>query len=175
MNNKKKASNNLWLVKPAYEKNKKYISHKNGGEYKKLVKPKVIVECIKIVASGGGKPPCARYKHSATSIRSYLVIYGGRNDEIYSGNQPNQPQIKNVALNDLHLYDTKLNMWMQVALYGELPCSRWGHSMAGSSEGGKDKILVFGGINLESFCDSSIYEFSFSKYLYNGKSYIFCR
>lgn len=39
----KKPSNNLYLVKPSYENNKKYISSKSG-HFKKLIKPKYIYE-----------------------------------------------------------------------------------------------------------------------------------
>ena len=44
----KQASNKLYLVTPAYDKNKKFISHKGNGTFKKLVKPKVYYEVKEI-------------------------------------------------------------------------------------------------------------------------------
>jgi hypothetical protein len=52
---------------------------------------------------------------------------------------------------------------MQVALYGDIPSSRWGHQMVAETDEGKNKVLLFGGINLNSYCDSTIYEFNFSE------------
>lgn len=63
-----------------------------------------------------------RYGHAACFIQSYLVIHGGRNDHLYSS-------LKNIGLNDLHLYDINRNVWMGVALYNSIPPSRWGHQM----------------------------------------------
>ena len=42
--------------------------------------------------------------HSASFIKSYLVIFGGRNDRVLA-------EAGNVALNDLHIYDVSKNMW----------------------------------------------------------------
>jgi hypothetical protein len=86
-------------MKPAYERNKKYVIIKTG-EFKKMVKPKFYIEITKLTPDG--KPPCPRYQHSTTFIQQYLVIYGGRNDDMYQ-------EIRNVALNDLHLYDLTKN------------------------------------------------------------------
>lgn len=69
-----------------------------------------------------GRPPAPRYGHAATFIQKYLIIHGGRNDDMYNS-------IKNVALNDLHMYDINLNAWLTVAIYGEIPPGRWGHSL----------------------------------------------
>lgn len=105
-----------------------------------------------------GKPPVPRYGHAACFIKSYLVIHGGRNDEIFSS-------MRNVALNDLHLYDINLNQWMAVAIYSYVPISRWGHRMCAEQNASQDyqtnRILLFGGINLKSFCDSSVHEINF--------------
>ena len=43
LDHRKKASNTLIVLRPAYEKNKKYISSKTGS-FKKLVKPKLYFE-----------------------------------------------------------------------------------------------------------------------------------
>ena len=68
--------------------------------------------------------------------------------------------IKNVALNDMHVYDVLNNTWCALAIYGDLPRSRWGHKLATNSE---DKIMLFGGMNLNSYCESVIYEITIGK------------
>ena len=62
--------------------------------------------------------------------------------------------LKNVALNDLHVYDIQSNSWSAVALYGDLPNSRWGHKLCANG----NSIVLFGGMNLSSYNDSEIYE-----------------
>ena len=62
--------------------------------------------------------------------------------------------IKNVALNDLHVYDVAANKWSTLAIYGDMPASRWGHSLVAN----QDKIVLFGGMNLNSYCESIIYD-----------------
>jgi hypothetical protein len=71
---------------------------------------------------------------------SYLAIFGGRCDQIY-------PIIKNVALNDLHLFNLLDYSWTPVAMYGDLPSSRWGHKIC-AAEHGSNKLLLFGGMDL---------------------------
>ena len=61
-------------------------------------------------------------QHSATIFRNQLVISGGRSDFMYSF-------IHNVALNDMHIYDIGTNTWAAIALYGDIPNSRWGHTL----------------------------------------------
>jgi hypothetical protein len=69
-----------------------------------------------------GKPPMPRYQHAAVITGRYLIITGGRNDaQFYT--------IKNIALNDVCLYDIEANKWDTLALHGFYPSSRWGHSM----------------------------------------------
>jgi len=75
--------------------------------------------------------------------------------------------MKNVALNDLHLYNVNSNCWLTVAIYGEIPTSRWGHCLTLQDSVKEDyqsnTLIIFGGINLKSFCDTSVYEINFSK------------
>jgi hypothetical protein len=69
-------------------------------------------------------------------------------------------EMKTVSLNDLHLLDLRTNNWVSVAIFGELlPQSRWGCSLVASNE----KLLLFGGMNLEKICSSSIYEINIGK------------
>ena len=70
------------------------------------------------------------------------------------------PIIKNVALNDMHIYDSKTNAWCAVAIYGDVPRSRWGHKLATNDD---QKIMLFGGMNLNSYCESVFYEINIEK------------
>ena len=80
------------------------------------------------------------------------MIYAGRHDGIF-------PMIKNVALNDLHIYDCKLNRWAAVAMYGDIPGSRWGHRIVAND----NKIVLFGGMNLSTYCESVLYDIHIGK------------
>lgn len=94
-----------------------------------------------------GRGPIARAQHSATFFKNQLVIFGGRNDAVF-------PSIKNVALNDLHIYDVAHNRWSALALYGDILGSRWGHRLVAN----QNKIMLFGGMNLTSYCESVLYD-----------------
>ena len=96
---KRKPQNDLYLILPCYHRNQKYLTRESAN-YKKGQEPKVCFEIHKL--SPTGKPPIPRYSHAACFIKNYLVIHGGRNDEIYTS-------LGNVALNDLHLYDVNRN------------------------------------------------------------------
>ena len=51
-----------------------------------------------------------------------LVVYGGRNDKIYA-------TTGSVALNDICLFNINLSQWESIAMFGQLPMSRWKHAM----------------------------------------------
>jgi len=60
-----------------------------------------------------------------------------------------------VALNDLHVMDVRNRTWASVAMFAEeVPDSRWGHSLVASRE----KLLLFGGMNLNAYCESVVFE-----------------
>lgn len=80
----------------------------------------------------------------------YLVIHGGRNDSIYA-------QTKNVALNDICMYNVNTNEWVAIAMYSHMPCSRWSHTITTNSTYAEDGILIFGGVNLKNYCKSKVY------------------
>lgn len=85
----------------------------------------------------------------------HLVIYGGRNDTLYS-------RTSNVALNDICMLNVNKLEWITIAMYGQMPCSRWSHCFTanrGGSSGATDGFLVFGGVNLKNYCKSSLYQF----------------
>lgn len=48
---------------------------------------------------------------------------------------------------------------MSVAIYGHLPSSRWGHTIVAETnhECKGTRLMIFGGVNLNSFFDSSVY------------------
>ena len=70
-----------------------------------------------------------------------MAIYGGRN------NKDAFDEVKNIALNDLNLLDLETRTWTVISILGEVPSSRWGHSMATNDE----TLYIFGGKNMLSF------------------------
>jgi N-acetylneuraminic acid mutarotase len=76
---------------------------------------------------------------------------GGRNNSLYK-------KLNNIALNDLCLYNLEKLEWETIALYGILPPSRWGHSMVSIED---NKLIVFGGVNTNTYMNSNIYLFEF--------------
>ena len=99
-----------------------------------------------------GRPPCARINAASTIIRTpedeiLLVIYGGRNDQIF-------PVIGNVALNDICIFNVNFKTWTSLAIFGMQPCSRWSTILLPNRKHQPDGILVFGGVNLNNYCTS---------------------
>ncbi len=79
-------------------------------------KKKILAVKYKKITNFSGKPPCARIMHSAVHFQDwnkhhFLVIYGGRNDTIYSRTQ-------NVALNDICMFNVNKREWTLIAMYG---------------------------------------------------------
>lgn len=133
-------------MQPAYTRNQRYISHKNFGRYKKLVKPKVYYEIKNLSLIAEGKPPCPRYLHSACFVQGSTYGKGriGSSTTRKADNSTTKPNrvasvarmgfiaifggrndllyqkvgCDNIALNDLHLFDIANATWMIIALYG---------------------------------------------------------
>ena len=145
-----KQTDDLVFVWPDFKTNSKNISNKLG-DYKTLGSAEVSFLAEKLNPEGRG--PIARSQHAATFFKNQLVIFGGRNDEVF-------PTIKNVALNDLHIYDVAKNRWATIAIYGDMPESRWGHRLVAN----ENKIMLFGGMNLSSYCESVIFDIHLGKY-----------
>jgi hypothetical protein len=82
-----------------------------------------------------------------------MIIYGGRNDSIF-------PVIGNVALNDVCIFNVNFKTWTSLVVYGMQPCSRWSLVMMPNRKHSPDGILVFGGVNLNNYCTSRIYNLS---------------
>ena len=136
----------LFWIAPDIKGNSKVID-KTHGEFKMKFNSRPEVKLIARRVRPEGRGPIARAQHSATFFRNQLVIFGGRNDAVF-------PSIKNVALNDLHIYDVALNRWSALALYGDILGSRWGHRLVSN----QNKIVLFGGMNLTSYCESVVYD-----------------
>jgi Galactose oxidase, central domain len=74
-----------------------------------------------------------------------LVVYGGRNESIF-------PLTCNVALNDICIYNINKNMWEALALFGQMPCSRYSHFITQyyvDSNYETEGFLMLGGVNLK--------------------------
>lgn len=92
------------------------------------------------------------YLKQATT--NYLLIYGGRNDNIYS-------MTKNVALNDICLFNLNTFTWEALAMFGQMPSSRWNHAMAAraSDHSAGEGVIVLGGISMQGYCKSKLFSF----------------
>ena len=163
MNNKGHILNDLWLVQPLHSSNKRVMSSYNH-EYSGVSKedPTLSLNIVKI-SDYSGQPPCPRInaqmihlniKHSGHQL---VVVYGGRNDKIFNSTG-------NVALNDIAVFNCNLLSWEPLAMFGQMPCSRWSHTMIAlsSTQSYHEGLLIFGGVNLNAYCRSNFYTFSFS-------------
>ena len=60
----------------------------------------------------------------------------------------------NTSMNDLCMYNIVTNEWESLALYGQIPTSRWGASMIAVNH---SKLILFGGCNLKKYQNSLLY------------------
>ena len=96
-----------------------------------------------------GKPPSPRYFHSMDYYEkaNYLIIHGGRNDDLSSTS----------ALDDTYILDLENFGWVNVKLYSNTNqfkvISRYGHKSAIFS----NKLIIFGGMNNNNFIGSSLF------------------
>lgn len=146
--------NELWFIKPLLDQNQKLLS-KTKFDYVSH-RPALFVT-IEQVTEFSGRPPCPRIHAASCMIKNLfddplLVIYGGRNDAIFAGT-------RNVALNDVCLFNTVSSEWMSLAMYGIQPCSRWSHVIVPNRECNPTGFLVLGGVNLNNYCRSKLYSF----------------
>jgi len=95
-----------------------------------------------------GKPPAPRYFHSMNYYErgNYLIIHGGRNDNVSDSS----------ALNDTYLLNLENFEWIGVTLYSNLNnfnvLSRCGHQ----SVVFVDKLIILGGMNNNNYLGSSL-------------------
>ena len=99
--------NDLWFILPYYKYNQKLLT-KNTYEYASHM-PTLCVT-FKELTEFQGRPPTPRINASSCVIMNskkehIIVVYGGRNDEVFNS-------IKNVALNDINLFNTSTITWM---------------------------------------------------------------
>ena len=62
-----------------------------------------------------------------------------------------------MALNDICLYNIESNTWESLVIYGDMPCSRWGHSLIATDK----HFVVFGGVNSDRYCNADVFAFAF--------------
>ena len=130
MNKDEEKLNDLWLIKPEHYTNKRMIHEKT---YKYTRKDPELTLNVQQITNIAGQPPCPR--SGATMIHlnikkaghQMLVIYGGRNDKIFE-------YTRSVALNDICMFNINLKQWETLAIFGQLPMSRWKHSMVAMSD-----------------------------------------
>ena len=87
------------------------------------------------------------------------MIHGGRNDEMYN-------DIHNIGLNDLHMLDIMSLTWVSVAIYHEIPSSRWSHVLCAedhNSDYEGSRLIIFGGVSMSCMCSSTLNEIDLSK------------
>jgi hypothetical protein len=137
LNEKKEPTNDLYHIKPCAKENNELYDMKKG-DYYEGVEPRVYFE-VKLIKAHGAPPP-PRCMHTAELLGKYLCIFGGKNEKMFG-------KLKNTALNDIHMYDIEFKTWKTLAIYGYIPMSRWG----ASSTVYRNKIVIFGGKNLDTF------------------------
>ena len=116
-----------------------------------------------------GVPPSPRYYHSMNFYEKsrYIIIHGGRNDDLSSS----------CALNDTFILDLISLNWIKVYLYSCVKdfkvISRFGHSASIFS----NKLFIFGGVNNNNYIGSSLFlvnlDLNFSYLLRSRKSLSF--
>mmetsp|Transcript_3897 Transcript_3897/g.8170 ORF Transcript_3897/g.8170 Transcript_3897/m.8170 type:complete len:472 (+) Transcript_3897:822-2237(+) len=86
-----------------------------------------------------GTPPQARYAHTAAVVTKYLIIIGGRTDEMTA--------LGGYDVTEVAALNLENNTWETVNIKGEYPGGRWSacSTCIGSS------LLYFGGMRLEKY------------------------
>ena len=94
-----------------------------------------------------GQPPVARYLHTMVhcSALNMLVIYGGRNNNVYSNKL-------SPVLEDFYTLQLETLTWVAVRVSGIYGSGRCAHisGVAGTS------LIIFGGINFNVYCKSEL-------------------
>lgn len=149
-----KIMNDLWFIKPIFDQNVKLLSM---HEFQFVSDKPALFVTLKQITEFKGRPPCPRISAASCMIKNIcdeplLVIYGGRNDAIFAGT-------KNVAINDVCIYNTVHCEWNSLAFFGVQPCSRWSHMLLPNRQFNPDGFLLLGGVNLNNYCKSKVYSF----------------
>ena len=96
-----------------------------------------------------GDPPSPRYFHSMNFYEksNYIIIHGGRNDNLSSSS----------GLNDTFILDLFNFNWIKIRLYSNITgfkiISRFGHNSSIFA----NKLIVFGGMNNNNYIGSSLF------------------
>jgi len=98
-----------------------------------------------------GHAPFPRAYHSAVIFQEYMIIYGGRNDKVYSKNYPT------LALDDLCVLNIPKMQWETIALYGLHPLDRYSHCMLVND----NQIYLIGGVTANRYCKPELYKLDF--------------
>ena len=96
-----------------------------------------------------GNPPSPRYFHSMNYYEKskYIIIHGGRNDNLSSSS----------GLNDTFILDLLNFNWIKIQLYSNIHnfkiISRFGHNSSIFA----NKLIIFGGMNNNNYIGSSLF------------------
>ncbi|KAI8578057.1 hypothetical protein K450DRAFT_248809 [Umbelopsis ramanniana AG] len=105
---------------------------------------------LKLIDDASGTPPRPRHEHSVDVIYDrYVAIFGGL-------------CYHSVGENDMFLYDTVQNEWLEPHVIGRTPHIRFGHASTVID----NCIYVFGGCQIENECNriyDDLYKFDFNK------------
>ncbi|KAJ2958727.1 hypothetical protein NQZ79_g5763 [Umbelopsis isabellina] len=105
---------------------------------------------LKLIDDAGGVPPRPRHEHSVDVLYDrYVAIFGGL-------------CYHSVGENDLFLYDTVENTWLEPHVIGRTPHIRFGHASAVIN----NYIYIYGGCQIENDCNriyDDLYKFDFTK------------
>ena len=78
-----------------------------------------------------------------------MIIYGGKNDYLFKR--------ADITLGDIYLFNFRLKQWQVLEQYGFRPDARWNSAIAYDEE--QDRLLIFGGSNLQGYCANSLHIF----------------
>jgi hypothetical protein len=92
-----------------------------------------------------GITPKGRYGHTSVLVQGYLIVAGGRNDQMYQSERV-------IHLDEIIAYNIQTCRWEEINLAGTPPIGRWGAcaELVGS------KLIIFGGMELSNYCNSDI-------------------
>jgi hypothetical protein len=62
------------------------------------------------------------------------------------------------------LFSIEDREWSQLALYGLHPCSRWAHVIVPSRSIQPNGFILFGGVNLTSYCKVKAFKFTIANF-----------
>jgi len=93
-----------------------------------------------------GHQPIARSDHSSVLMNGCLLLFGGRNDGLFSVHG-------DCCINDISILNIETLTWENVRVLGTVPSARWGHCAVSLGT----RMFVFGGINTKEFLPSEVF------------------